>query len=86
MRRSGCTTRTTPWPATPTRRRATRIRALVAKGALGGLFFAADDIRATYEELKGRGVEFLQEPTEQPYGLDAGLRDVSGNHMREVQI
>ena len=62
-----------------------QIRELVAKGALGGLFFVADDVRATYEELKGRGVEFSQEPTEQPYGVDAGFRDVSGNHMRVAQ-
>ena len=47
----------------------------MAKGAAGGLFFSTDDCRATYEELKGRGVEFPQEPTEQPYGVDAGFRD-----------
>ena len=40
---------------------------------------------ATYEELKGRGVEFQQEPTEQPYGVDAGFRDPSGNQMRVAQ-
>jgi catechol 2,3-dioxygenase-like lactoylglutathione lyase family enzyme len=62
-----------------------QIKALVAKGAASGLFFVADDVRATYEELKSRGVEFLQEPTEQPYGLDAGFRDVSGNNMRMMQ-
>jgi hypothetical protein len=37
------------------------------------------------EALKGRGVEFQQEPTEQPYGLDAGFRDTSGNQMRVMQ-
>ena len=62
-----------------------QIHALLAKGASGGLFFVTDDIRGTYEELKGRGVEFTQEPTEQPYGLDAGLRDPSGNHFRMMQ-
>jgi catechol 2,3-dioxygenase-like lactoylglutathione lyase family enzyme len=62
-----------------------QIQALLAKGASGGLFFAADDVRGTYEELKGRGVEFTQEPTEQPYGIDAGLRDPSGNQFRMVQ-
>jgi catechol 2,3-dioxygenase-like lactoylglutathione lyase family enzyme len=61
------------------------IKTLVAKGAATGLFFATDDIQATYEELKGRGVEFQQEPTEQPYGVDAGFRDPSGNHMRVAQ-
>ena len=62
-----------------------QITDLLAKGASGGLFFAADDCRASYEELKSRGVEFLQEPTEQPYGLDAGFRDPSGNNFRMMQ-
>jgi catechol 2,3-dioxygenase-like lactoylglutathione lyase family enzyme len=62
-----------------------QLQALVAKGAAGGLFFAADDVRETYEELKSRGVEFQQEPTEQPYGIDAGFRDPSGNQMRVGQ-
>ena len=52
----------------------------------GGLFFATDDCRASFEELKGRGVEFQQEPTEQPYGIDAGFRDPSGNQMRMAQL
>jgi catechol 2,3-dioxygenase-like lactoylglutathione lyase family enzyme len=62
-----------------------QMKELLAKGALTGLFFAAEDIKTTYEELKSRGVEFGQEPTEQAYGTDAGFRDVSGNHMRVVQ-
>jgi catechol 2,3-dioxygenase-like lactoylglutathione lyase family enzyme len=61
------------------------IKTLVAKGAATGLFFATDDIQGTYEELKSRGVEFQLEPTEQPYGVDAGFRDPSGNHMRVAQ-
>jgi catechol 2,3-dioxygenase-like lactoylglutathione lyase family enzyme len=61
------------------------IRRLLAKGASGGLFFAADDARSTYEQLKQQGVEFTQEPTEQPYGVDAGFRDPAGNHFRMVQ-
>jgi predicted enzyme related to lactoylglutathione lyase len=62
-----------------------QIHALLSKGASGGLFFATDDCRASYEELSKRGVEFAQEPTEQPYGIDAGFRDPSGNQMRMVQ-
>ncbi len=62
-----------------------QIQALMAKGAASGLFFATDDCRASYEELKGRGVEFQQEPAEQPYGIDAGFRDPSGNQMRMLQ-
>ena len=58
---------------------------LLAKGASGGLFFTTDDCRASYEELAARGVEFTQEPTEQPYGVDAGFRDPSGNQFRMVE-
>ena len=62
------------------------ITALLAKGAASGLFFSSDDVQASYEELKSRGVEFSQEPTEQPYGIDAGFRDPSGNKMRMAQL
>jgi catechol 2,3-dioxygenase-like lactoylglutathione lyase family enzyme len=63
-----------------------RIGELMAKGAATALFFATDDIQSTYDELKSRGVEFQQEPTEQPYGVDAGFRDPSGNSMRMAQL
>src|SRR2546421_12119563 len=74
-------------PGPPVFDEATRdqIRSLLARGASGGLFFATDDAQATYEQLKDRGVEFTQEPTEQPYGIDAGFRDSSGNHFRVAQ-
>ncbi|MGE5689624.1 MAG: VOC family protein [Pseudomonadota bacterium] len=62
-----------------------RLKELVAKGAAGGLFFSTDDCQASYEELRGRGVEFLQQPTKQPYGIDAGFRDPSGNQIRMAQ-
>jgi catechol 2,3-dioxygenase-like lactoylglutathione lyase family enzyme len=62
-----------------------KLNELVAKGAAGGLFFATDDCQASYEELKGRGVEFQEEPTKQPYGTDAAFRDPSGNNFRIVQ-
>jgi catechol 2,3-dioxygenase-like lactoylglutathione lyase family enzyme len=62
-----------------------QIQSLLAKGASGGLFFATDDIRGSFEELKKRGVDFTQEPVEQPYGTDAGFRDDSGNHFRMIQ-
>jgi catechol 2,3-dioxygenase-like lactoylglutathione lyase family enzyme len=65
---------------------ASALKTLVAKGAATGLFFETDDVQGTYEELKNRGVEFQQEPTEQPYGIDAGFRDPSGNQMRMGQI
>ena len=62
-----------------------KLREIVAKGAAGGLFFSTDDCRATYDELKSKGVEFTQEPMERPYGVDAGFRDPSGNQVRLVQ-
>jgi catechol 2,3-dioxygenase-like lactoylglutathione lyase family enzyme len=57
----------------------------VAKGRMGGFILACDDCQATYDELRQRGVEFQQGPTQQPYGVDAALRDPSGNEMRLVQ-
>ena len=42
--------------------------------------------RKTYETLKSRWVEFTEEPTERPYGIDCGLRDPFGNHIRIGEI
>jgi catechol 2,3-dioxygenase-like lactoylglutathione lyase family enzyme len=64
---------------------AEQLRSLLAKGAVGSVFFATDDCQGTYEELKSRGVEFKSEPTERPYGIGAGLRDPSGNELRITQ-
>jgi catechol 2,3-dioxygenase-like lactoylglutathione lyase family enzyme len=63
-----------------------KLKDLVAKGAAGGLFFATDDVDGTFQELRDRGVEFSQEPTDQPYGRDAGFRDPSGNQMRMAKL
>ena len=62
-----------------------QVEDLMAKGAAGGLFFSTDDCQASYEELKGRGVEFSEEPSTRPYGIDAAFRDPSGNSIRLVQ-
>ncbi len=64
---------------------AAEVRALTAKGFSGTLFLATDDCRKSYEELSARGVEFVQEPTQMPYGIDAAFRDPSGNNARLVQ-
>jgi len=77
---------TVPGPPVFDEETAEQLKTIVAKGAASGLFFATSDCRGTYEELKARGVEFSQEPTEQPYGLDAGFRDSSGNSMRMMQM
>jgi catechol 2,3-dioxygenase-like lactoylglutathione lyase family enzyme len=58
---------------------ARQLRELIAKGAFGGGVWQTDDCRKTYEELSGRGVTFLQEPAERPYGVEAVFRDDSGN-------
>jgi catechol 2,3-dioxygenase-like lactoylglutathione lyase family enzyme len=55
---------------------------LMAKGWAGTVFLTADDVQAAYEELKGRGVEFTEAPSEQPYGIDSEFRDPSGNKFR----
>jgi len=65
---------------------ADQVRSLMAKGFAGTVFLTTDDCRASYEELKGRGVEFVEEPEERPYGIDAGFRDPSGNHLRLTQL
>jgi catechol 2,3-dioxygenase-like lactoylglutathione lyase family enzyme len=62
-----------------------QIESLVARGGTGGLFLHTDDCHASYEELKGRGVEFTLEPTKAPYGIDAAFRDPSGNPFRLVE-
>lgn len=54
------------------------IKTLLDKGALSGGVLHTDDCRATYEDLSSKGVTFLQEPTERPYGVEAVLRDNSG--------
>lgn len=65
---------------------AAQLETLVAKGMAGGsLFFEVDDCRAKYEELVAKGVEFVDPPTERFYGIDAGFRDDSGNHIRMTQ-
>jgi catechol 2,3-dioxygenase-like lactoylglutathione lyase family enzyme len=72
-------------PGTPAHDDATAelIRELVTKGAMGmAAIIEVDDVRATYENLKAQGVEFTEEPTERFYGVDCGLRDPFGNHIR----
>ena len=61
------------------------IRGLVAKGSLGAGVLATDDVHATYEELKAKGVDFIQEPAERPYGIEAIFRDDSGNWFSLTQ-
>jgi len=62
------------------------IREMVTKGASGGhLFFYTDDAYATHADLRAKGVELPEEPTQQGYGIDFGFRDPFGNHLRITQ-
>src|SRR5436190_12388753 len=65
---------------------AEQVKELMAKGFAGTVFFTTDDVRADYEELKSRGVEFTEDPEDRPYGIDAGFRDPSGNSFRLTQV
>ena len=65
---------------------AEQVKTLMAKGFAGTVFLTTDDIQASYEELKSRGVEFTEEPEERPYGIDSGFRDPSGNSFRLTQV
>jgi catechol 2,3-dioxygenase-like lactoylglutathione lyase family enzyme len=65
---------------------ADEVRNLMAKGFAGTIFLTTDDAQAAVEELKGRGVEFVEEPEERPYGIDSAFRDPSGNNVRVTQV
>jgi catechol 2,3-dioxygenase-like lactoylglutathione lyase family enzyme len=65
---------------------ATQIRELMAKGFAGTVFLTTDDCKQAYDELRARGVEFVEAPEARPYGIDAGFRDPSGNSFRLTQV
>ncbi len=59
---------------------------VMGKGFAGAVFLTTDDCQNAYEELSARGVEFTSAPERQPYGVDCGLRDPSGNTVRLTQL
>ena len=61
------------------------VRGQLEKGQMGGLGLAVDDCRKTYEELSAKGVTFLREASDRPYGVEAVMRDVSGNWLVLVE-
>jgi catechol 2,3-dioxygenase-like lactoylglutathione lyase family enzyme len=75
-----------PGPPVMSDETAEEVRTLVAKGFAGTIFLTTDDIRADYEQLKARGVEFSEAPEERPYGIDSGFNDPSGNSLRLTQV
>ena len=59
------------------------VTSLVAKGALNGVHFHADDLDAVFEKVHGAGAEIVSEPADQPWGTrDFAMRDPSGNLIR----
>jgi catechol 2,3-dioxygenase-like lactoylglutathione lyase family enzyme len=65
---------------------AAQLRELIIKGAMSSIVFQTDDVRGLYETLQARGVtDFTQEPTDNFYGIDMGLRDFFGNAIRILQ-
>jgi predicted enzyme related to lactoylglutathione lyase len=75
-----------PGPPVMDAETAEQVRGLMAKGFAGTIFLTTDDCQAAYEELKGRGVEFVEQPEERPYGIDSAFRDPSGNNIRLTQV
>jgi predicted enzyme related to lactoylglutathione lyase len=65
---------------------ADQVRGLMEKGFAGTVFLTTEDVRADYEQLKSRGVEFTEAPEQRPYGIDSGFRDPSGNSLRLTQV
>ncbi len=75
-----------PGGPSPSPESAGQLRDLLSKGALGLAFIlTTSDCKATIADLESKGVEITQEPTEQPYGIDAGIRDPFGNYLRVTQ-
>ncbi len=75
-----------PGPPVMDEETAGQVRTLMAKGFAGTVFLATEDCQASYEELRARGVDFVETPTDRPYGIDSGFRDPSGNNIRLTQV
>ena len=75
-----------PGPPVMDSETAEQVKTLMGKGFAGTIFLTTDDCQASYEELKGRGVDFTEQPEERPYGIDSAFRDPSGNYIRLTQV
>jgi catechol 2,3-dioxygenase-like lactoylglutathione lyase family enzyme len=74
-----------PGPPMMDERAAGQVKELLAKGVLGPGVFETRDCESAYAELRERGVSFLSEPVERPYGIEATFRDNSGNWFSMTQ-
>ena len=63
-----------------------QLRDLMGKGFAGTIFLTTRDVESSYEDMKARGVEFVEAPEKRPYGIDCSFRDPSGNHVRLTQL
>jgi catechol 2,3-dioxygenase-like lactoylglutathione lyase family enzyme len=61
------------------------VRRQLVKGGMGGLGLSVDDCHKTFEALSAKGVTFLQEPSDRPYGVEAVMRDNTGNWLVLVE-
>ena len=61
------------------------VRRALAKGSMGGFGISTDDCHKAYQELADKGVEFVQPPSDRPYGVEAVFRDNSGNWLVLVE-
>ena len=61
------------------------IRRALANGTMGGFGLRTSDCKQTYEELSAKGIDFVQPPSERPYGVEAVMRDNSGNWLVLVE-
>jgi predicted enzyme related to lactoylglutathione lyase len=75
-----------PGPPVMDAETAEQVRELMSKGFASTVFLTTDDCQSSYEDLKARGVEFVETPEARPYGIDAGFRDPSGNSFRLTQV
>ena len=62
------------------------ITEMMAKGTYAGVQLATPDVDALFASFEAKGVEIVQEPMDQPYGLrDFAIRDPAGNLIRVQQ-
>ena len=75
-----------PGPPAVDESSAEQLKELITKGAMGlAMIITTDDAHRTHAELRDKGVDMVEEPTDRPYGIDFGIRDPFGNHIRVTQ-
>jgi uncharacterized glyoxalase superfamily protein PhnB len=75
-----------PGPPVMDAETADEVRNLMGKGFAGTIFLTTDDCRASYEELKARGVEFVEAPEERPYGIDSAVSEYASPSASSIRV